>query len=76
MAWYNEMGNESDTVLSSRIRFARNLSGYPFDGKLTEADAKEIIENHGGTITMESKFGEYTKVTIKLPPNGGKEENG
>lgn len=44
MAWYNEMGNESDTVLSSRIRFARNLSGYPFDGKLTEADAKEIIK--------------------------------
>ena len=40
------------------------------------AIAKEIIENHGGTITMESKFGEYTKVTIKLPPNGGKEENG
>lgn len=35
------------------------------------AIAKEIIENHGGTITMESRVGEYTKVTIKLPPGGG-----
>lgn len=31
------------------------------------AIAKEIIENHGGTISMESKVGEFTKVTIKLP---------
>lgn len=34
------------------------------------AIAKEIIENHGGTISMESRFGEYTKVTIKLPVGG------
>ncbi|MBQ2932023.1 MAG: HAMP domain-containing protein [Clostridia bacterium] len=30
------------------------------------AIAKEIIENHGGTISMESKVGQFTKVTIKL----------
>ena len=36
------------------------------------AIAKEIVENHGGTISMESRLGEYTKVTIKLPVNGGK----
>ncbi len=34
--------------------------------------AKEIIENHNGKITMESKVGEYTRVTIKLPINGAK----
>lgn len=44
MAWYNEIGNEFDTVLSSRIRFARNLRAYPFEGKLTPDGAKEIIE--------------------------------
>ncbi len=32
--------------------------------------AKEIIENHGGTISMESRLGEFTKVTIKLPVGG------
>ncbi len=44
MAWYNEIGNEFDTVLSSRIRFARNLCGYPFEGKLSHDGAKEIIQ--------------------------------
>ncbi len=34
--------------------------------------AKEIIEGHGGTITMESRVGEFTRTTIKLPPAGGK----
>lgn len=43
MAWYNEIGNEFDTVLSSRIRFARNLSSYPFGTKLTNEKAREII---------------------------------
>jgi len=33
------------------------------------AIAKEIIENHKGTITMESKYGEFTRVIIKLPMN-------
>ncbi len=29
--------------------------------------AKEIIESHGGTIQIESKFGHFTRVTINLP---------
>lgn len=33
------------------------------------AIAKEIIENHKGTISMESKLGEFTRVIIKLPLN-------
>ena len=31
------------------------------------AIAKEIIESHGGSINMESKVNEFTRVTIKLP---------
>ena len=30
---------------------------------------KEIIENHGGTIQIESEFGRFTRVTINLPAN-------
>ncbi len=43
MAWYQVKGNNEDTVISSRIRLARNLQGYPFEGKLSEKDAAEII---------------------------------
>lgn len=31
--------------------------------------AKEIIENHGGTIKIESEYTKYTRVTITLPLN-------
>ncbi len=33
------------------------------------AIAKEIIESHGGSISMESKVNKFTRVTIKLPVN-------
>lgn len=36
--------NECDVVLSTRIRFARNLKDYPFPCKLSEQGRKEIIK--------------------------------
>ncbi len=44
MAWYNSNGNENDVVLSSRVRFARNIKDYPFSPILDETGASEIIE--------------------------------
>ncbi len=44
MAWYNTSGNENDVVVSSRIRFARNIADYPFDSKLDKTSCEEIIE--------------------------------
>ncbi len=44
MAWYNKAGKENDVVVSSRIRFARNIADYPFDSKMDETSANEIIE--------------------------------
>lgn len=32
--WYNKSGNEGDVVISTRIRFARNLKEYPFPADL------------------------------------------
>ena len=43
MAWYEVKGNETDTVFSSRIRFARNLEGYGFGAHLSDEGAREII---------------------------------
>lgn len=44
MAWYNTLGNASDTVISTRVRLARNINGYSFASRLDTAGANEIIE--------------------------------
>ena len=50
MAWYQVKGNNEDTVISSRVRFARNLQDYPFPGKLSAEGATEIISRIEGAI--------------------------
>ena len=44
MAWYNTTGPLCDTVISSRVRLARNITGYPFPSRLDANHANEIIE--------------------------------
>jgi protein arginine kinase len=40
--WLKGNGPESDIVISSRIRLARNLADFPFISKATDADRAEI----------------------------------
>lgn len=40
--WLRGSGPESDIVVSSRIRLARNLADFPFISRTTEADRTEI----------------------------------
>ncbi len=47
MAWYNTSDKSNDVVLSSRVRLARNLEGYPFDSRLSNEKATEIINKVG-----------------------------
>ena len=43
MAWYHSAGQCADTVISTRVRLARNINGYPFASKLDATGAHEII---------------------------------
>ena len=43
MAWYNEDGSSREYVLSTRVRFARNLVDYPFAERMNRAIAMEIL---------------------------------
>lgn len=52
MAWYNTTGKDNDIVLSSRIRFARNLSGYAFGNRLDETKAEEIVTDVGHLLAQ------------------------
>lgn len=40
--WYLQSGKESDVVISTRIRFARNLSEFPFINRSNKEDLEKI----------------------------------
>lgn len=42
--WYIEKGPESDVVMSSRVRLARNFKDYPFPFKMNKEDGEKVIE--------------------------------
>ena len=44
MAWYDEITNDCDVVLSTRVRYARNLEDYPFDLCDASKVSDEMIE--------------------------------
>lgn len=54
MAWYNTTGKNTDTVISSRVRLARNLSSYNFTPTLKDEDAQKIIECVSGALDGEN----------------------
>ena len=41
--WYLQSGKDSDVVLSTRIRFARNLADYRFPNRYNDEEAKQIL---------------------------------
>lgn len=43
--WYLQNGKESDIVISSRIRLARNLEKYKFQGQSTIEEKEKILED-------------------------------
>lgn len=49
--WLRGTGPESDIVLSSRIRLARNVAGYRFSEKLEPTEQKHVIEEVERAIT-------------------------
>jgi protein arginine kinase len=71
--WYLQNGKDSDVVISSRIRFARNLCEFPF---MTKADksAKQKVAKKIKEITQQVGYGlkfinlkdidEITKMTL------------
>ncbi len=44
MNWYLDNGKESDVVVSTRIRLARNIKGIPFQLKLNKEQKNELLE--------------------------------
>ncbi len=48
LKWYEQMAPDSDVVISSRVRLARNLETYPFSAKIVEEEAVALVEEVKG----------------------------
>ncbi|MDA8207026.1 MAG: protein arginine kinase [Thermaerobacter sp.] len=48
--WMNGTGPESDIVLSSRVRLARNLRGIPFPHRMNEEQGRAMLDAVGKAI--------------------------
>jgi len=61
--WLKGSGPESDIVISSRIRLARNLADYPFISRTTAADRAEIektLKSHVAALIDSAKISSDT----------------
>lgn len=66
MAWYHIPGSEQDVVVSSRVRFARNLSGVPFASRMDAEAAERVIDEVGELLSKggfaKTDFGSVSRV--------------
>lgn len=54
--WYEQSGAEGDICVSTRVRFARNLSRFPFPAKMTDEQARTLIDETSRALAA-SKIG-------------------
>ena len=45
--WYLQSGKESDVVISTRVRIARNLKDMPFVNKMNKKDNVQLFGGGG-----------------------------
>ena len=60
-AWLQGEGKDSDVVISSRVRLARNLNGYSFVGRATDLDLENLMTSVCGTF---AELFDASKVTF------------
>ncbi|MGH7644889.1 MAG: hypothetical protein ACREMR_04820, partial [Gemmatimonadales bacterium] len=64
LSWLDASGPRSQIVLSTRIRLARNLSGYPFGPRARDADRSAVLARvtEGGAATTRVAGGQLFRL--------------
>jgi protein arginine kinase len=62
--WLRGSGPESDIVISSRIRLARNLAEFPFISRASQADRAEIENTLRDRVLEVQESGEFEYVNV------------
>ncbi len=52
LKWYQKEGKYKDVVISSRVRIARNTAKYPFSIKITDKQAKKLVDEVESNIKI------------------------
>lgn len=60
--WITETGPDPDVVLTSRVRLARNLCGFPFPHLLDAAGAQEMLQQVHDLLTLGSSRGDLGRL--------------
>lgn len=70
MSWYFENGKDSDVVVSTRIRLARNVKDIKFNGQMNEKDEEKLLslfeKNQIGDLNLFklSNLDDITKLSL------------
>ncbi len=62
--WLKGCGPESDIVMSSRIRLARNLADYPFIRRCTDIDRANIESTVRERLTNKAELKDLTFIDV------------
>ena len=61
--WYNNFAPDGDIAVSTRIRLARNINGYPFPASMTDEQRREVnkkikeaVKNSNSATAKELKY--------------------
>ena len=63
--WYNFQGNNSDVVLSSKIRLARNVSEAPFPSRMSNEIRKSVCKKIFAAIKNSNQAGEFDLIEMQ-----------
>ena len=55
MSWYLTNGPEGDVVISTRVRFARNIAGINFVNKCEKEDLENVLNTAKDKLTTKAK---------------------
>lgn len=64
--WMQSTGPDSDIVISSRIRIARNIGAYPFPMLATKSQSQEVLDKAAELAAGEdfNKLGKFTLIKL------------
>lgn len=63
MTWYQSSGKDSDIVLSTRVRLARNLKDFPFPNRLDKNECKKVNETVRDVLVKDDDSLFYTEMS-------------